>query len=127
MNLNCLFFKTLKFQTLGISPLVENGTNFSKCFKKSNIKLLFLPFKYFIFELLCYCCAICLDFSQDFQMLFLPGQFKKNYEKNFSKVILLICSNSTMLLLPTRVAEIVECMCKYVGGISQNLQSVSPY
>ena len=25
--------------------------------------------------------AFCLDFSQDFQILFSPGQFKKNHEK----------------------------------------------
>ena len=31
------------------------------------------------------------------------------------------------LLPPIRAAEIVECVCKYVDGISQNLQNVSPY
>ena len=28
---------------------------------------------------------ICLDFSQDFQILFPPGQFKKKHEKTFKK------------------------------------------
>ena len=31
------------------------------------------------------------------------------------------------LLPPIREAEIVECVCKYEEGISQNLLSVSPY
>ena len=31
------------------------------------------------------------------------------------------------LLPPIRAAEIVESVCKYVDGISQNLQSFSPY
>ena len=30
---------------------------------------------------------ICLDFSQDFQILFLPVQFKKNHERNLKKTI----------------------------------------
>ena len=29
---------------------------------------------------------ICLDFSQDFQVLFPPGKFKKKHEKNFFKI-----------------------------------------
>ena len=28
---------------------------------------------------------ICLDFSQDFQILFPPGQFKRKHEKTFKK------------------------------------------
>ena len=32
-----------------------------------------------------------------------------------------------ILLPPIRAAEIVECVRKYVDGISQNLQSLSPY
>ena len=32
-----------------------------------------------------------------------------------------------IFLPPIRAAEIVECACKYVVVISQNLQSVSPY
>ena len=31
------------------------------------------------------------------------------------------------LLPPTRAAEIFGCVCKYVDGMLQNLQSVSPY
>ena len=31
------------------------------------------------------------------------------------------------LLPPKRAAEIVQCVRKYVDGISQNLQSLSPY
>ena len=31
------------------------------------------------------------------------------------------------LLLPIKVAEIIECMCKYMDGTSQNLQSLSSY
>ena len=31
------------------------------------------------------------------------------------------------LLLPIWTAEIIECVCKYTGRISQNLQSLSPY
>ena len=75
------------------------------------------------------CNAICLDFSLDFQIPFLPGQFKKNHEKTFlkkqqqfsvkifsqflayvdffsrfSKVVLLICGNITMLYI-TKVPE----------------------
>ena len=30
-----------------------------------------------------FCNAVSLDFSQDFQILFPPGQFKKNHEKYF--------------------------------------------
>ena len=29
--------------------------------------------------------ANCLDFSQDFELVFPPGQFKKNHEKNAFK------------------------------------------
>ena len=70
--------------------------------------------------------ATCLNFSKDFQKLFAPGQFKKNHEKLekknnknfllkfyassdlreffsrfllFSKIVLLICSNITMLYI----------------------------
>ena len=31
------------------------------------------------------------------------------------------------LLPPIRAAEIVECMCNYMDGISRNLQSLSSY
>ena len=31
------------------------------------------------------------------------------------------------LLLPIWTTEIIECVCKYTGRISQNLQSLSPY
>ena len=32
-----------------------------------------------------------------------------------------------LFLSPIRAAETVECVLKYVDGISQNLQSLSPY
>ena len=42
----------------------------------------------------------------------------KNIKTGFRKKI---------LFPPIRATEIVACVCKYVDGISQNLQSVSPY
>ena len=88
-------FRTLKFEAKDISPLVENGYNFyknikiDKCFyKMSN----FYPSS---ISYLTYCVttnvisfdnAICLDFSQDLQILFPLGQFKKKpWKKLFLK------------------------------------------
>ena len=52
----------------------------------------------------------------------------KDYEINVTFFIQNIWTTKLIyILLPISAAEIVECMCKYVGRISQNLQSLNPY
>ena len=55
------------------------------------------------------------------------NEIHKQYHQNNISLSNILVDDVLNLLPPIRAAEIVEYACRYVGGISQNLQSVSPY
>ena len=82
-------FKTLKFQTIDILPLVENCYNFNKYILWNE---LLLPFKYFIFDLLCYnwcnqgfVMQFAWIFLKIFKCYFHQGNIRKTMGKIFQK------------------------------------------